>query len=496
MSETAINPVASETALPRPGGPHVVVIGGGITGLAAAHRLIEQFAARQQPPRITLLEASPRVGGLFGTRELAGYHVETGADSFITNKPWALNLCLRLGLESRLIPTDARYRRSLVLRNGRPLPVPDGFQLLSPVRLGSVLRSPLFSWTGKLRMAADLVIPGRRETSDESLASFACRRFGREAFERLIQPMVGGIYTADPEKLSMRATMERFVAHEAHHGSIIRGMWAEDRKGQISRTDGASGARYGLFVSLQTGMQELIDRLRDRVRETADLRLDTRVESLTRTALGSGWRVQVTSPSTGRTTLECDAVIVALPTHAAARLLGPVDESLATSLTAIPYASTAIVVSGHKLADIRDPLNAFGLVIPRTENRRILAVSFTSRKFPGRAPEGCVQLRTFVGGATQPELLRHSDEEIVQLVREELRDILGVSGDPDFTHVARWNDSMPQYHVGHLDLVRTIEDRAANWPTLALAGNAYHGVGLPDAIHSGEQAAERIAGIV
>lgn len=496
MSETAASPVASAALVPHPGTPHVVVIGGGITGLAAAHRLIEQVAERRHPPRLTLLEASPRVGGLFGTRELAGYHVETGADSFITNKPWALELCLRLGLESRLIPTDARYRRSLVLRNGRPHPVPEGFQLLSPVRIGSVMRSPLFSWPGKLRMAADLILPARRDPSDESLASFARRRFGREAFERLIQPMVGGIYTADPEKLSMQATMERFVAHEQRYGSIIRGMWAEDRKGQISRTDGASGARYGLFVSLQTGMQELIDRLRDRVAQSADLRLSTRVEAISPATLGSGWRIEVNSPTTGRTTLECDAVIVALPTHAAAKLLAPVDGHLATHLSAIPYASTAIVVSGHKLADVRDPLDAFGLVIPRTENRRILAVSFTSRKFPGRAPEGCVQLRTFVGGATQPELLRRSDDEIVTLVREELGDILGVSGTPDFTHVARWNDSMPQYHVGHLDLVRAIEDQAAHWPTLAFAGNAYHGVGLPDAIHSGEQAAERIAQVV
>jgi oxygen-dependent protoporphyrinogen oxidase len=473
--------------------PHIVVIGGGVTGLAAAHRLRELFEAASRPFQLTLLEASPRVGGVFGTREIAGYRVETGADSFITNKPWALELCLRLGLESRLISTDVRYRRSLVLRNGRPHPVPDGFQLLSPVKIGSILRSSLFTWGGKLRMAADLILPGRRERTDESLAAFARRRFGREAFERLIQPMVGGIYTADPEKLSMHATMLRFVAHEAQFGSVIRGMWSEDRKGQISRTDGASGARYGLFASLRTGMQELIDRLRDRVAEVADLRLESRVTSLTRAENGNGWRLQIESKDAPPQAIACDAVVVALPTHAAARLLSPVDVDLGGQLGRIPYASTAIVVSGHKLANVRDPLNAFGLVIPRTERRRILAVSFTSRKFPDRAPEGCVQLRTFVGGATQPELLGQSDEEIVRLVREELQDILGVTGEPDFAHVARWNDSMPQYHVGHLDLVSAIEHHAAYWPTLALAGNAYHGVGLPDAIHSGEQAAERIA---
>lgn len=493
MSET--RPPAPTAASTPSGsiGPRIVVIGGGVTGLTAAFRLRELLSAANRPFQLTLCEASPRLGGVFGTRDLAGYRVETGADSFITNKPWALDLCLRLGLESRLIPTDARYRRSLVLRQGRPHPVPDGFQLLSPVKIGSILRSQLFSWGGKLRMAADLVLPARRDTSDESLASFARRRFGQEAFERLIQPMVGGIYTADPDQLSMLATMERFVAHEKKYGSVIRGMWAEDRLGQISRTDGASGARYGLFASLQTGMQELLDSLRDRVAEVADLRLETRVTSLSQAPSGNGWRLQVESKGAPPQTLECDAVVVALPTHAAARLLAPVDSELGSQLAGIPYASTAIVVSGHKLAHVRDPLNAFGLVIPRTERRRILAVSFTSRKFPGRAPEGCVELRTFVGGATQPELLQLDDAAILKLVREELHDILGVTGEPDFAHVARWNDSMPQYHVGHLDRVQAIEARAAQWPTLALAGNAYHGVGLPDAIHSGEQAAERLA---
>ncbi len=486
------DPSASSHPTGGPAGPHVVVIGGGITGLAAAHRLLELAARDSQPVRVTLLEASGRVGGVFGTRDIAGYRVETGADSFITNKPWALDLCLRLGLESRLIPTIARYRRSLVLHNGRPEPVPEGFQLLTPVKLGPIFRSPLFTWGGKLRMAAEWFLPRRRDESDESLGSFARRRFGTEAFERIIQPMVGGIYTADPDKLSMQATMERFVAHERESGSVIRGMRKEARAGQIAR-DGASGARYGLFASLTTGMQELIDALAGRIQAAATLCLSTRVTSLARRTDQPGWRLTTTGPEGVPSELTCDAVVVALPTHAASPLLRDVAPNLAQRLGSIEYASTAIVVSGHKLSDVTHPLDAFGLVIPRIERRRILAVSFTSRKFPGRAPEGCVQLRTFVGGAMQPELLDQSDEAIQSLVREELGEILGVRGTPDFAVVARWNRSMPQYHVGHVRNIAQLESEARELPRLALAGNAYHGVGLPDAIHSGEQAAQRIS---
>ncbi len=466
----------------------VAVIGGGLSGLAAAHRIAELCADSGRPLDLVLYEAGVRVGGVVETRALVGgYRVELGADSFITNKPWAVNLCRRLGIEDRLIPTDARYRRSLVLRHGKPLPVPDGFQLLAPVDVGAVLRSSIFSWPGKLRMAMEYLVPRRGSEADESLAHFVRRRFGNEALERLVQPLVGGIYTSDPEKLSLRATMPRFLDMEREHGSLIRAL---KRQKAHARDDDptASGARYGLFATPAGGISELVEALSAKVAGAATVRLGTEVEKIVPHADGRGFILEL---PTG-TREHFDAVVVALPAWRTAPLIAGLASDAAQSLSRIEYASTAIVVSGHKLADVRHPLDAFGLVVPAIEKRKILAVSFTSRKFADRAPHGCVQLRTFVGGAMQPELMELSDEEIKRVVRAELEEIFGVTWQPDFVIVARWMRSMPQYHVGHLDLVAGIERALAPFPNLALAGNALYGVGIPDSIHSGELAAERV----
>lgn len=467
----------------------IAVVGGGISGLAAAHRLLELSPSQNQPIELSVFEASDRFGGVMGTKRIGDYLVETGADSFITNKPWAVDLCDRLGMSDRLIPTAKANRGALVLRKGKPVPVPEGFQLLSPAKIWPVLASPLFSLPGKLRMGLEYFLPRRKsEEDEESLAAFVRRRFGQEALERLVQPLVGGIYTSDPEKLSLQATMPRFIEMEQEHRSLIRASrrnarQSPSRERQAEQT--ATGARYGLFATPKGGISELLDTLYQRVREQANWSFNASVETLERQA-DDTWTIQLADG----TQQSFDGVVLAIPAYRVAELLKPIDADLARSLSEIEYASTAIVVSGHKLADIAHPLNAFGLVIPAIERRRILAVSFTSRKFPDRAPEGCVQLRTFVGGAMQPEELARSDEEIVKLVRDELRATLGVGGEPDFVHVARWNKAMPQYHVGHLKRVDFVESRIEHQPGLALAGNAYRGVGLPDCIHSGEQAAE------
>ncbi|MBI3861123.1 MAG: protoporphyrinogen oxidase [Planctomycetia bacterium] len=465
----------------------VAVVGGGLAGLAAAHRLHELAVREGQPCEVVVFEAGERPGGIVGTQLISGYRIELGADSFITNKPWAIDLCRRLGIEDRLIPTEARFRRSLVLRNGKPVPVPEGFQLLAPVSVGTVLRSPIFSWPGKLRLACEYFVPKGRSDGDESLASFVRRRLGREALERLVQPLVGGIYTSDPEKLSLRATMPRFIEMEQAHGSLIRALRWQARAGRNEDAT-ASGARYGLFTTPREGIAELADALARKVFAGAQLRCETEVHKLSRAAEERGF---VLDHAAG-TNDAFDAVVLAVPAYRAARLIEGFASPAAGLLDRIEYASTAIVVSGHKLADVAHPLDAFGLVVPAIEKRRILAVSFTSRKFPDRAPDGCVQLRTFVGGAMQPELMQLSDDEITALVRQELESILGVTWKPDFAIVARWMRSMPQYHVGHIDLVASIERELAGITGLALAGSAYHGVGIPDAIHSGECAAESV----
>lgn len=460
----------------------IAVVGGGITGLAAAHRLLELQPTC--PSEVTLYEAGPRLGGVVGTQQIAGYTLELGPDSFITNKPWAVDLCRRLGLEGRLIPTDARYRRSLVLRNGRPVEVPEGFQLMTPAQVWPVLTSPIFSWWGKLRMGCEYFLPAKKDVHDESLASFVRRRFGQEVLERLVQPLVGGIYTSDPEKLSLRATLPRFLEMERQYGSLIRA--SRKAAKTATRDEHASGARYGLFATLAGGAAELIQALADRVAQTTRVLGNAPVTQLVPLPTG-GYGLT----AEGQGTATFDRVILTLPTYRIADLVQPFAADWSQALREIEYASTTIVVSGHRLSDIKHPLDAFGLVIPAIERRRILAVSFTSRKFPNRAPEGHVQLRTFVGGAMQPQYFNLSDDDTKQLVREELRDLLGVTGAPDLEVVARYPRSMPQYHVGHIQRVARIRELGAKYPGLMLAGSSYDGVGLPDSIHSGEMAADQ-----
>jgi oxygen-dependent protoporphyrinogen oxidase len=456
--------------------PRVAIVGGGLGGLAAAHRLVEMGGVD-----VLLLEAGDRLGGSVRTERVDGYLVEHGADMFITDKPWALELCKRLGLEDQLVPTEERYRGSLVLRDGRPLPVPEGFTLMAPSAVRPMIGTRIVGPLAKLRMAAEPFV--RRGTGgDESLASFVRRRFGNELLERLVQPLVGGIYTGDPERLSLLATFPRFAAMERDKGSLLVAMLLGARK---SADREASGARYGLFTSLRGGMGDLTAALERRVRQAAMVEHGARVDAVEPVA--GGFRIRA-----GERAHEADACIVAAPSWAAARLCEPFSAEVARELAAIPYASTAVVVTAHRLEDVGHPLRAFGLVIPHVERRNVLAVSFASRKLPGRAPEGRCLLRTFVGGALQPQLYAESDARVLALVKQELAALLDVRGRPELELVLRHPRSMPQYEVGHLDRVAAIEQALERLPTFALCGNAYRGVGIPDVVRSGEQAAERV----
>lgn len=472
----------------------IAIIGGGISGLSAALRVHELAAEQRRDVRITLLEGSDRLGGVLRTEQIGDYLVEHAADMWITNKPEGVRLCEKLGLAERLIPTDAKFRKSLVLRDGKAHPVPEGFQLMVPEQAWPMLRSPLLSWRGKLRLLAEAFVRSRRDGADESLADFVRRRCGHEAFERLVQPLVGGIYTADPEKLSLKATLPRFIEMERQHGSLIRAALRQSRNRTRSESSGTSGARYGLFVSLPNGIEELLTALANRVREFAEVRCGAHVQGVawTPSSERSDEGVQATFTVDADVIQHFDAVILAVPSFVAANMLVEGIPTLAAELNRIEYASTVVVASGHKLADIEHPLDAFGLVIPHIERRKLLAVSFTSRKFPGRAPDGRILLRTFIGGALQPELCDLDDAAIMELVRRELSELLGVRGEPDFINIYRHTRAMPQYHVGHLDLVARIQNAVEQSPGLALAGNFLNGVGIPDSIASGEAAAERI----
>jgi oxygen-dependent protoporphyrinogen oxidase len=466
----------------------IIIVGGGITGLAAAHRLSELGKESAREFNVTLLESSSRLGGMIQTEHRDGFLLERGPDSFISEKPEALELAKRIGLESQLIETNKEHRRSFIVRNGRLRPVPEGFQLLGPTRLWPFFTSDVFSWSGKARMALELLLPkGNTENSDESLAHFVRRRLGREALERMAQPMVAGIYTADPERLSLRATMPRFLEMESKDRSVILGMLKRARRQKPVETNGTSGARYNLFLAFDRGMQELVNRLSSNL-PRASLQVNTRVASLRLNQASGSWTV---NPESGAS-IHADAICLALPTYAAAQLLSETDSTLAAELEAFSYASTATVNLAYKRDRIPHPLDGFGFVVPFIEKRSLIACTFSSVKFPGRAPNGFVLLRAFVGGALQPDMFALDEVQMLQRVQDDLRELLGIERAPLFSEVTRWPRSMPQYEIGHLDRVKRIDNQLIPLPTLKLAGNAYRGAGIPDCIRSGEKAAEEL----
>ena len=471
----------------------IAIIGGGISGLAAAHRLIELSKTTQQPIKITILESSSRLGGTIQTEDREGFLLERGPDSFISEKPEAVALAQRLKIDSQLIETNNQHRRSFIIRNGKLRPVPEGFQLLAPSRFWPFISTDIFSMLGKLRMSADLLLPRKsvNGNSDESLASFVRRRLGQQALERMAQPMVGGIYTADPEVLSLRATLPRFLDMERDHRSLILGMW---RKGRANKNQtGVSGARYSLFLSFDRGMKVLVDALEKNIANLAEtglaeteVRLNTSVSGVEHGA--NGWILRTSSGIVS----EFDAVCIATPSYGAAKLLSETAPQLAEKLRQIRFASTATINLAYRRSDISHKLDGFGFVVPFVEKRSVIACTFSSIKFQGRAPEDHVLLRAFVGGALQPELLSLADGEITRRVEEDLQELLGITGKPLFGEVSRWMNSMPQYEVGHLDRVAEIENALEQFPGLVLAGNSYRGAGIPDCIRSGEAAAQSL----
>ena len=410
----------------------IIVIGGGIAGLAAAHRIVELNSEQSLAADVSLLEASNRLGGSIGTERIGDFLIEAGPDSFISEKPSALRLCERLGLAPRLVSTQAAYQKIYVVYRGQLEALPEGFFLLAPTRFWPFIQTPLFSWRGKLRMASELLVPRAPiNHNDESLGSFVRRRFGREALERVAQPLIGGIYAADPEQLSLAATMPRFLAMERSRRSIIRSMWSDQRR-RTRRRETGSGARWSLFVTLAGGMQELVDALAERLPENG-IRYSEAASAVNRDAATEKWKVQT---KTGES-FEADAVIVAAPAFHAAPLLRAVAHVAADELGKVRYASTATVSLAYRLDDFPRPPDSFGFVVPAMEKRKIMACTFSSLKYPGRAPEGHVLLRAFVGGALQPEYLQTGDAAMEQNVRDELASLLGVRAKPILSRIWR-----------------------------------------------------------
>jgi oxygen-dependent protoporphyrinogen oxidase len=452
----------------------VAVIGAGPSGLAAAFRLQELARQQDRPLDLQVFEASDRPGGAIGTDEIEGFRVERGADGFITDKPALLDLARRLGIEDRLIRTNPSQQGASIVKGGRLFPIPEGFSMMAPTGIRAFLASPLLSPRGKLRAMGEVLLPRGAPRSDESLASFVRRRFGPEVLERLAQPLVGGIYGADPELLSLRATMPRFLDAERASRSVTLAL----RRQAARSSQAAHGARYGLFASFDRGMQVLVDALVSALPPGA-LRLGAPVEELTPTEQGAALRV-------GDQWTAVDRVILALSGKASARLLAPVDAPLARRLARIDHGSCALVNLGFAR---RFPwLTGYGVVVPEVEGRPSIAMTFASRKWADRAPEGSELIRVFLGEKLAEEA---DDGELLRVAQRELRALLGVDADPRVVVTRRYVEAMPHYHVGHLERAAAIEERAGQLPWLALAGNSLRGVGVPDAVKAGEQAASR-----
>jgi oxygen-dependent protoporphyrinogen oxidase len=420
------------------------------------------------------------VGGCISTYSLDDTLIELGPDAFITEKPAVLDLCKRLGIENRIIGTSKVNRRTYVANNGKLVPLPEGFMMMAPTQTLPMLGSPLFSWDAKMRMLKEPFVKPSPEGADETLSEFVERRLGREVLDKVVQPLVGGIYTADPDKLSVHAALPRIVEMERKYGSLTKGMVASQK------ARGESGARYGMFVTFDDGLGVLVQSLVNAL-PAGTVRTHSLVSRVRRGSTNE-FELEFTD---GRK-MVVDGVVIATASFHASDILSDLDSELSATLAKTSYASSGVLNLIYRKSDIPHALDSFGFVVPRTERRTILACSFSSVKWPDRTPQDKVLVRVFIGGALQPDIYDLSDEQIECLMWEDLHTYLGIKALPLLSVISRFPRAMPQYHVGHLANMKKVEERLAEQPGLALAGNGYYGVGIPDCVASGEKAAAKI----
>jgi oxygen-dependent protoporphyrinogen oxidase len=459
----------------------VAIVGGGISGLAAAFALEERRQAGESLAYV-VYEAAPRFGGVLVTEEVDGCLLEAGPDSFLTEKPWAADLCRRIGLEDQLIGSNDDDRKTYILVKGKLVPLPDGLMFMVPTQIAPALVSPLFSAAAKFRMVREWRFSPRRSNGDESVAALVERHYGAEMVDRLADPLLSGVYGGAAGELSVRAVLPRFAEMEAKYGSLARGMLAARKNLKQSET----GPRP-IFTSLKNGMQQLPDSILPKLSADA-LHANSVVQALQRQ--DGGWIV-----SAGYASDHFNAVIVATPASAAASLLEMASPDLSAELRTIPYSSSITVALGFG-KQVRHSLPpGFGFLVPRSEGKRMLATTFVHNKFPHRAPEDHALLRCFLGGSRDEQVLELPNEKILSAVREELRQILNLTAEPLFARIYRWKGAMAQYTVGHMERIERIEKLRKQLPGLALAGNGYRGIGVPDCVRSGEEAAAEVVAV-
>jgi oxygen-dependent protoporphyrinogen oxidase len=458
----------------------IAIIGGGIAGLSAAYQL-ELARVNGAEVEYHLFEASSRLGGVLSSTIADGSVLEGGPDSFLTEKPAAAQLCRELGLGADLIPSNDQERKTFILVSNRLVPLPDGLMFLVPTRLAPTALTPLFSWPTKFRMALEFFRRPRPHAADESVACLVRRHYGQQVVDRLASPLLSGIYGGDCNQLSAQSVLPRFVEMEAHFGSLTRGMLAA-RAAQAKRSQQPARAT---FTTLRGGLQQLVDALAGRL-DARQIELGCPVERLERT--GGLWRV-VTANAASESAGEFDAVIVAAPAWSAGTMLRQVDEALAGELEAIHYSSSITVNLVFDQTAVPNLPEGFGFLVPESEQRSLLAMTFIHRKFPGRTAPGKAVLRAFLGGAHREAFLDEPDEGILKRVRADLRDILGIDTEPERVEIRRWRRAMAQYAVGHKARMARIHARVAGLSGLHLVGNAYDGIGISDCIRLGRQAA-------
>jgi oxygen-dependent protoporphyrinogen oxidase len=457
----------------------IAIIGGGISGLSAAY-VLEQKRRAGLPLEYVLFESSPRLGGVLVTDHVDGCLVEAGPDSFITEKPWAADLCREIGLGDQLIGSNDPQRKTYIVVKGRLVVMPDGLMFMVPTKILPTVFSPLFSLRTKMRMATEWFHPPHKASADETVAAMVERHYGSDMVDLLADPLLSGVYGGEASQLSVRAVLPRFAEMEAQYGSLGRAMLAARKKMAAMK----KGPAPPLFTSLKQGMQQMVDAVIARIDPSA-IRRSTGVQSVI--AEDGGWTV-----SAGYQSDHFHGLVVATPATAASSLLQMADQNLSRELGEIRYSSSVTVTLGYD-ENVRPSLPAgFGFLVPRSEGRRMLAATFVHNKFPHRAPENRAIVRCFLGGARDEQILQSSDDEIQRIARDELKQVIKLSAEPLFVRVYKWKAAMAQYGVGHLDRLKRIETLRQTLPGLGLAGNAFTGIGVPDCVRSGKEAALQV----
>ena len=461
---------------------HVTIVGGGISGLATAFYLQEKSREHNREVQYTLVESAPHLGGKIATERVGDFVIEGGPDLMLTQKPWGVQLCQDLGLGDRLISTNDERRHTFLLQKGKLVPFPNDFTLL-PTRLTSFVRSPMFSIWGKLRIGMDLIIPRRKQLGDESLADFIRRRFGQETVEKIGGPLLAAIHQADPERLSLLSTFPRFATMEQEHGSLIRAMRVQKRKQPHSK-----GKPPAMFKSLKLGLSEMVEALTERL--NGDLRTGSPVTDVRPCDEG----FEVTLPDE---IFPTNVLVLAVPAYVAAELTTPFASELGKILGTIRYVSSGTVSLGYRKGEVENQheLNGFGFLVPKSEGKSISGCTWSSSKLKYRAPDDGVLIRAFVGGPGQEDIISLDDSDLVQVVRREIGDVMGITAEPIVQRIHRWPQGRPQYDVGHLDLVAKIEALADTIPGLFLTGSAYRGSGIPDCVKEALNTVARILGL-